>query len=247
LLRRLDDGRARILVDAGGGAFERLGRSAIDLGGLELVLITHTHIDHSGGLAPIVFDLYMNERKRPLAVVGPAGRDMHPGCRRFTQLLFGVVGAWSYLHTFDGFGIEAREVNADANSGAAEEVPAGVALDALGVRVRAVPVPHGMMPSAAYRIDVARRRRLPLAVTSPKRRPASSNSRATATFWFTTSHCPNATCRIPTFTRNLPRSVVRHVMPPHARCSSRISCPRSRTNSSRRSRSFGKRFPAGSW
>lgn len=76
------DGVARILVDAGGGTYERLGRAGTDLSALELVLLTHTHIDHSGGLPPVVFDLYMNDRGRPLAVAGPAGRDVHPGCVR---------------------------------------------------------------------------------------------------------------------------------------------------------------------
>jgi ribonuclease BN (tRNA processing enzyme) len=152
------DSWARILVDAGGGAFERLGRAGTDLSSLELALLTHTHIDHSGGLAPIVFSLYMSGRTRSLAIAGPAGVDIHPGCRRFTDLLFAIDGAWSYLHTFEGFAIDAIEVPSDPTS----PFPHAVALDAthldaLGVGVRAVAVTHGMMPSLAYRIDAAGR------------------------------------------------------------------------------------------
>jgi ribonuclease BN (tRNA processing enzyme) len=148
------DGIPRIIVDAGGGAFERLGRLEADLSGLELVLLTHTHIDHSGGLAPIVFSLYMNDRKRPLAVTGPAGRDIHPGAHRFTELLFGIDGAWSYLHTFDGFGINAHEVVSDPTVSRPHDIDLSATdLAALGVRIRSVPVAHGMMPSVAYRID----------------------------------------------------------------------------------------------
>ncbi|GAC1568551.1 MAG: MBL fold metallo-hydrolase [Vulcanimicrobiaceae bacterium] len=150
-------GRARILVDAGGGTFERLGRAAIDLSELELVLLTHTHIDHSGGLPAVVFDLYMTERKRPLAIVGPAGSGMHPGNRRFVELLFGPEGAWNYMQTFEGFSLDARDVRSDATSTEAEDVPVGPALEALGVRVRAVAVAHGTMPSVAYRIDLGGR------------------------------------------------------------------------------------------
>ncbi len=151
------DGVARILVDAGGGVYERLGRAGVDLSGLELVLLTHTHIDHSGGLAAVVFDLYMRDRGRPLTVIGPAGRGIHPGCRRFTDLLFARDGAWSYLNTFDGFGIAAREVPSDPASPAAHDVPLDpTALASLGVRVRSVAVPHGMMPSVAYRVEQGR-------------------------------------------------------------------------------------------
>jgi ribonuclease BN (tRNA processing enzyme) len=148
------DGIPRILVDAGGGAYERLGRTGADLSGLALVLLTHTHIDHSGGLAPIVFSLFMNDRKRPLAITGPAGREIHPGTRRFTDLLFAIDGAWSYLHTFDGFGIDADEVASDPSRPFPQDISLGPThLDALDVRVRSVPVAHGMMPSVAYRID----------------------------------------------------------------------------------------------
>ncbi|SDX91954.1 Metallo-beta-lactamase superfamily protein [Modestobacter sp. DSM 44400] len=87
------DGQAKVLVDAGGGTFERLGRAGVDVTSLEAVLLTHTHIDHSGGLAPVVFAMAMAEREWPLAVAGPAGREQHPGCARFCDLLFGPQGA----------------------------------------------------------------------------------------------------------------------------------------------------------
>ena len=41
------DGEPRLLVDAGGGSFERVGRSGLDLFSLEQILLTHLHIDHT--------------------------------------------------------------------------------------------------------------------------------------------------------------------------------------------------------
>lgn len=142
-------GTTSVLVDCGGGAFERLGRAGVDPAALSAVLLTHTHADHTGGLPSVVFAAYMAGRTTPLPVVGPAGRDIHPGCRRFTELLFGEQGAWSYLHTFDGFSIAASEVPS-AVDGAR---PAPV-LELADVRISAIAVPHGMMPSLAYRLDV---------------------------------------------------------------------------------------------
>jgi len=144
-------GKPSVLLDAGGGAFERIGRAGIDPAAIDLVLVSHTHIDHTGGLAPVVFAAAMAGRERPFDLVGPAGRDMHPGANRFAELLFGKAGAWSYLHTFDGFGCRSREVPSVPNTGVVAEigVPDGVA----ATRIASVAVPHGMMPSVAYRIE----------------------------------------------------------------------------------------------
>lgn len=142
------DGAPRLLVDAGGGVFERLGRADIDLGALELVALTHMHIDHSGGLAPVVFALWMQGRKRALRVVGPGPRDDQPGCTRFCELLFGPEGAWRYLHSFEGFAIDTMDVPSDPDRPEVREV-----FSDEHTSVRAVAVPHGMMPALAYRID----------------------------------------------------------------------------------------------
>ena len=140
-----------MLVDAGDGTLERLTQLAVSPRHLFAVALTHTHIDHSGGLAPVVFAGYMHKRAAPLTVIGPAARDRHPGIERFTSLLFGTEGAWQYLHNFEGFGIDAIEVPPSRSASPSTVWSHG------DVVVRAVGVPHGSMPSVAYRIDHAGR------------------------------------------------------------------------------------------
>jgi ribonuclease BN (tRNA processing enzyme) len=157
------DGQARILVDAGGGTFERIGRCGVDLAGLEQILLTHLHIDHTSELAAVVMDLYMLDRTRSIAVAGPTGRpgndaapenaSPQPGVADFIRLLFGTDGAWRYMNTFEGFAIDVHETPSALADRAIHQIPAGRMLADLGVSLSAVAVPHGMMPAVAFRID----------------------------------------------------------------------------------------------
>jgi len=144
------DGVPRLLVDAGGGTFVRMGELGLDVPLIDTVFLTHTHIDHTGGLAPFVMAAYMAGRTTPLTISGPAGRDIHPGCTRFVDLLFGPRGAWSYMHTFDGFGIDPVELPSDPRGETATLV-----LEDGDLQIQSIAVPHGMMPSVGYRIDYA--------------------------------------------------------------------------------------------
>src|SRR6202050_782877 len=72
------DGEPRVLVDAGPGSFVRAGEAHVSLERLDLVLLTHLHVDHAAELSgfvkaravssshPIHFDVY-----------GPAGQTAH--------------------------------------------------------------------------------------------------------------------------------------------------------------------------
>ena len=157
------DGKPRILVDAGGGTFERIGQGRLDLTSLEHILLTHLHIDHTSDLAAVIMHLYMCDRKREIAITGPAGRpgndtapeyaSPQPGAIEFVRFLFGVDGAWRYMNTFDGFGTRVNEMPSAASDPAIHRVTVNRTLEELGVAVRSVAVPHGMMPSVAFRVD----------------------------------------------------------------------------------------------
>lgn len=134
-----------------------------DLSALDQILLTHLHIDHTSDLAAIIMHLYMNDRKRSITVVGPSGRpgnhdapenvEPQPGALEFARLLFGVRGAWRYMNTFDNFSINAFEMPSDASQASVRAVPIDPALDAIGLSIASTAVPHGMMPSVAFRVE----------------------------------------------------------------------------------------------
>jgi ribonuclease BN (tRNA processing enzyme) len=157
------NGQARILIDTGGGVYERLGRLGADLTTLEQLLITHFHIDHTSDLPAVIMDLWMSNRGRSIALAGPAGRpgnnaapenaSPQPGAREFIRLLFGPQGAWRYMNTFDEFGINVHETPSNTAEAARHAIPVDAVLKDLGVAIYSTAVPHGMMPSVAFRIE----------------------------------------------------------------------------------------------
>jgi len=144
------NGTPRILVDAGPGAFVRIGEMKIDLDHVDTVLLTHLHIDHSGDL-PGFFKARTLTAQAPsirFNVFGPVGGGAFPSTSRFLQLLFEKGGAWEYQKTF-GAEEEIRGVDLPVDL----ESPERRILDADGLRVTAVATHHGDCPSVAYRVD----------------------------------------------------------------------------------------------
>lgn len=146
------DGVPRILVDVGGGVFTRVGQLKSELDELELIVLTHLHVDHTGDLGPVLFDLYLRERKRRLRIIGPAPRGGQPGTQTFCDLLFGSRGAWRHLNAFEGFRLDVDEASSDHDRAQLEQMDLPRALVDLNVELQAVAVPHGPMPAIAVRI-----------------------------------------------------------------------------------------------
>ena len=66
------DGKARVLVDAGGGSALRFGEAEARMADLDAVAFTHFHADHSSDFPALVKSSYFESRERPLPVFGPA-------------------------------------------------------------------------------------------------------------------------------------------------------------------------------
>src|SRR5271163_588923 len=112
------DGTPRILMDAGPGAFLRIGELGLDLGGVDTVLLTHLHIDHSGDLAAF-FNARALSSDGPITyrIFGPNGGGLFPKTSRFVDLLVGKDGAFEYQKTFgarESFQVRDLAINLDS-------------------------------------------------------------------------------------------------------------------------------------
>jgi ribonuclease BN (tRNA processing enzyme) len=144
----LIDGKPRILLDAGPGAFVRIGELNIDLGQVDIVLLTHLHIDHSGDLAAF-FNARALTSDGPIKyrVFGPDGAGLFPKTSRFVDWLVGENGLFAYQKSFgaqETFSV--RDLAIELNTGVTKIV------DENGLIVEEIVTHHGDCPSVAYRI-----------------------------------------------------------------------------------------------
>jgi ribonuclease BN (tRNA processing enzyme) len=74
--------RANFLIDCGATSLPALKRLGVARDEIDLILITHFHGDHFGGLPFLLLDAQFTRRSRPLVIAGPQGIET-----RLTQLM----------------------------------------------------------------------------------------------------------------------------------------------------------------
>jgi ribonuclease BN (tRNA processing enzyme) len=147
------DQQPRILVDAGPGTFVRAGEASVDLSAVDIVLLTHLHVDHAGELPGLIkaravaqhSDIEFRIFGPPGSPGGPDGARF-PSTTQFVDLLFGPRGAFAYLRDFAGhLTLHAQNV--------ARSAEPQVLLHDDELTVAAIRGHHGDAPSVIYRID----------------------------------------------------------------------------------------------
>lgn len=148
------DGRGRVLIDSGGGSALRFGESGATVTSLDMVLLTHLHVDHTADLAALIKSSFFEERDRELPLYGPVGNDAFPSTTEFIHALFDERrGAYRYLGSFidaaapDPYWLHAHDVELSAS-----EIRQIYARD--GLRVLATRVIHGEVPAIAFRVEL---------------------------------------------------------------------------------------------
>jgi ribonuclease BN (tRNA processing enzyme) len=152
------NGRARVIVDIGGGAALRFGESGATLTDLDVILLTHLHVDHTADLPALIKSSFFGDRRDALPVLGPVGNSYFPSTTGFVRRLFAAPnGVYHYLDEF---------VSKDAG-GAYLLEPRNLVLGAKelrkffdrdGIVVTAATVVHGGVPAVAYRVELGNAR-----------------------------------------------------------------------------------------
>jgi len=91
------DGKARVLIDFGGGAFLRLGQSKAKLDDIDYILLTHFHIDHVADFAALAKASYFSYKHKTIKVFGPSSSRHFPDTKEFLQGQFDNSDVYSYM------------------------------------------------------------------------------------------------------------------------------------------------------
>jgi ribonuclease BN (tRNA processing enzyme) len=142
--------QAKILVDAGGGAYVRFGQAQAKFSDLAAILVSHLHPDHSSDLPGVLWS-GRNTRNDMLPIVGPSGNEVAPAFNDFLMRPFDPKsGSWEVLSSVVGPGpgvkLDPRVVDVT------KQEPTTV-YDRDGIKVTAMGIPHGNLPTLAYRVE----------------------------------------------------------------------------------------------
>ena len=142
------DGKAKAMIDAGGGAFIRFSEAGAKIEDLNFIALTHLHIDHSADLPAFMKAGFFSHRKALLPILGTTEKGNFPSISQFLERLFGKQGAFAYMNDIltpqsDSFQIKAVQFDQGFNSKSFGEITVGT-----------VGVNHGIVPAIAYCINI---------------------------------------------------------------------------------------------
>ena len=151
------DGKAKIILDAGGGSALRFGESGAQMSQPDVFLFSHFHIDHSSDFPALIFSSWFEDRTRPLPVYGPAGNDFMPSTTEFVHDMFSDPhGAFRYLSELvepgSGASYQLQPHNVAAGSAPSLAFRNGT------VTLYAVQVIHGEVPALGWRVEIGGKR-----------------------------------------------------------------------------------------
>jgi len=150
------NGKARLMVDAGGGSSLNFEKSGAKFNDLEVILLTHLHVDHSAALPVYVKAGYFSQRQEKLMVFGPAKGGGFPSTPEFVATLLSGKSPSVYPYLSDNFD--------QSNSDEFQVMPFSIGTDSNiwqrkisdQIKVSAITVQHGSIPALAWRVDVGR-------------------------------------------------------------------------------------------
>jgi len=145
------DGKSKILIDFGGGASLRFEEVNAKIKDLDVILLTHLHVDHTADIPALLKSAFFTRASGNLYMFGPEGNDFMPNTKDFAKRLFeDDKGAWQYLgdHLDGSARLQLKTYNVKDTHKVTTIYKKG------DLSINAISVHHGHIPAIAYRVNV---------------------------------------------------------------------------------------------
>ncbi|MGB0893542.1 MAG: MBL fold metallo-hydrolase [Parashewanella sp.] len=146
-------GKARIMIDAGGGSEFNFEKSGASFNDLQAILFTHLHVDHSAALPAYIKAGFFTDRDKQLDIYGPNAGGSFPSTTTFVSALFSnkQKSAYPYLadnlHPQSSSDFLIKPHNIDPKNKIWQKKLAN------NISISAINVTHGPIPALAWRVD----------------------------------------------------------------------------------------------
>ena len=147
------DGKATLMIDAGGGSSLNFEKSSANFNQLQAILLTHLHVDHSAALPIYIKAGYFTGRTQNLPLFGPNAGGNFPSTENFVNALFSDQQLSAYPYLSDNlrqqpstdFLVEPVSINPK------DKIWKHKISDKLSIS--AINVIHGAIPAIAWKVD----------------------------------------------------------------------------------------------
>ena len=148
------NGKARVLIDIGGGAALRFHEAGARVEDLDAILLTHLHVDHSADLPALIKASWFGKRVEPLDIYGPHGNNIMSSTVNFVRTLFDKTrGAYRYLGDFLS-PLDKTTYKLKPHDVPIKSSPPVAAFKLDHGRAQAATVTHGAFPALAWRVEM---------------------------------------------------------------------------------------------
>lgn len=145
------DNKSKILIDFGGGAALRFEEVKAKIEDLDIILLTHLHIDHTADLPALLKASFFSNRFKDIEIYGPDKGLFVPDTKTFINRLFeNKKGAWEYMGDFlDGNAQFKLQTTVIPFSKEIKTI-----YDKNNIKIEAISVNHGPIPATAYKVSI---------------------------------------------------------------------------------------------
>jgi len=145
------DGKSKVLIDFGGGASLRFEEVNAKIADLDVILLTHLHVDHTADIPVLLKSSFFTRASGNLHIYGPSNNDFMPSTQEFIERLFeDNDGAWHYLGDhLDG------KARLQLKTHTIKDTRTVKSIYTQGnLHISAISVHHGPIPAIAYRVQI---------------------------------------------------------------------------------------------